>query len=127
MAMLAVVLLYSLGSISIGDLKLPTNPANGDGALVLPANTQIQANKANIAKLDAKLDKELKGLADKLTGLTTKVNNKLMPAECKEYFIHQNCGWTSAWVCPTGGNLPSGASGFASDDGSIGFRCCCPA
>ena len=106
MAMLAVVLLYSLGAISIGDLKLPTNPANGDGALVLPANTQIQANKANIAKLD----KELKGLA-----------------ECVEYLTHQNCGWTSAWACPTGGNLPSGASGFASDDGSIGFRCCCPA
>ena len=41
-------------------------------------------------------------------------------AECNEYMTSTGCAWTKKWACPdTSGD---GADGFASDDGSIGFR-----
>lgn len=33
------------------------------------------------------------------------------------------CSWTSSWSCPT--EQPPGKDGVASEDGTLGFRCCC--
>lgn len=43
-------------------------------------------------------------------------------AECDPYFEFATCGWTIDWACPGG---PVGQKGYATDDGSLGFRCCC--
>ena len=37
-------------------------------------------------------------------------------------FAAVDCDWTSTWACPGGA---AGTAGFAADDGSIGYYCCC--
>lgn len=41
---------------------------------------------------------------------------------CGSYCSLTGCGWTSDWSCPW---QPTGAQGHASDDGSVGYDCCC--
>lgn len=41
---------------------------------------------------------------------------------CGSYCSTTGCGWTSDWSCPW---QPSGAQGHASDDGTLGYSCCC--
>lgn len=41
---------------------------------------------------------------------------------CTEYEVAIGCNWTSAWSCP---GQPCGREGNASDDGSLGYACCC--
>ena len=35
----------------------------------------------------------------------------------------QDCSWTAEWSCP--GSVVEGTKGVASDDGTVGFNCCC--
>jgi len=37
--------------------------------------------------------------------------------------VDVDCQWTSKWSCP--GELPTGTEGVATNDGSLGFACCC--
>jgi len=42
---------------------------------------------------------------------------------CESYLSDTGCGWTASFGCP--GQVPHGSLGEASDDGSLGYRCCC--
>ena len=44
--------------------------------------------------------------------------------ECTEYLASEGCWWTNKWACPS--SSAAGTQGYASDDASLGFRCCCP-
>jgi len=42
--------------------------------------------------------------------------------ECDNYMATTGCGWTEQFSCP---DEPAGSEGKSSDDGTIGYRCCC--
>jgi len=42
------------------------------------------------------------------------------PHDCSSVL---DCGWTAAWACP--GSATPGTSGWAGNDGSTGYYCCC--
>jgi hypothetical protein len=47
---------------------------------------------------------------------------------CPTSWSSSSCGWTSTWACPPGTlNHPGqpGPSGYADNDGTISFKCCC--
>jgi len=43
-------------------------------------------------------------------------------AGCGDYCSSTGCGWTKQYSCPW---APPGTSGHASNDGSVGYTCCC--
>jgi len=43
-------------------------------------------------------------------------------SECDVYLASTGCGWTAKWSCP---GKPRGSMGFAKDDGTHGYDCCC--
>ena len=45
-------------------------------------------------------------------------------SECTGYLKDTGCSWTREWACPS--SERAGTQGYASDDASLGFRCCCP-
>jgi beta-glucosidase-like glycosyl hydrolase len=45
-----------------------------------------------------------------------------LASACAAYRTTTTCSWTVHWACPGGA---SGDGGFAEDDGSVGFECCC--
>ena len=42
---------------------------------------------------------------------------------CNDYCASTGCGWTEQWACPW--SSEPGLSGYAGDDDSTGFACCC--
>jgi hypothetical protein len=45
----------------------------------------------------------------------------LVAGECESYLRDTGCGWTKDYACPG----KTGVMGLASDDGTVGYRCCC--
>jgi hypothetical protein len=45
----------------------------------------------------------------------------LVAGECESYLRDTGCGWTKDYACPG----KTGRVGIASDDGTVGYRCCC--
>ena len=45
----------------------------------------------------------------------------LVAGECESYLRDTGCGWTKDYSCPG----KTGVLGMASDDGTVGYRCCC--
>jgi len=43
-------------------------------------------------------------------------------SRCATYCTETGCGWTKQWSCPW---EPVGTRGHASNDGSVGYDCCC--
>lgn len=46
------------------------------------------------------------------------------PKECDNYMDETGCDWTEEYACP--GAETHDNQAVANDDGSIGFKCCCP-
>ena len=42
---------------------------------------------------------------------------------CKRFCKETGCDWTEDWACPW--SLHEGKEGWAADDESTGFKCCC--
>ena len=43
--------------------------------------------------------------------------------DCDMHCTPNSCGWTDDWACPW--EESQGLNGWANDDGTIGFHCCC--